>query len=342
VFAHLLGTLEFMPPEDRALVRGFIINRFRGDPSLLAPAIEELEARTGVPVLGVIPWLDDLRVAQEDAVALERPEGVPPEAAPGLDGARHAVDVAVVHLPRIANFDDFDPLADEPGVRLRYVSRADQLGTPNLIVLPGTKATIADLEWLRATGLAEAVVARHAAGGAVLGVCGGYQMLGARIEDPAGVEAHAGAAVAGLGLLPVTTVFGSEKRTVRVSGRALASRGPWVSVAGAPVEGYEIHMGRTDALPAATPLAPFLELDGHLDGALSADGRVAGTYLHGLFHNDALRRALLEGLGRPGEAGRATFDREREFDRLAHHVRAHLDVDRVRAWLGLREPAVAG
>jgi adenosylcobyric acid synthase len=336
VFAHLLGTLELMPPEDRALVRGFVINRFRGDPSLLAPAIAELEARTGVPVLGVVPWLDSLRVAQEDAVALERRDE---RASARLDGGS-ALDIAVVHLPRIANFDDFDPLADEPGVRVRYVSRPEQLGTPQLIVLPGTKATIADLDWLRASGLADAVVARHEAGAAVLGVCGGYQMLGARIDDPDGVEARAGASVPGLGLLPVTTTFEGEKRTVRASGRALAAAGPWAEAAGALVEGYEIHMGRTTGV-AGAGCAPFLELDGHLDGALSADGRVAGTYVHGLFHNEALRHALLAGLGRPSEAGRGVFDREREFDRLAHHARAHLDLDRVREWLGLRLPVAA-
>ncbi|MSP21486.1 MAG: cobyric acid synthase [Dehalococcoidia bacterium] len=339
VFAHLLGTLEFMPPEDRALVRGFIINRFRGDSSLLTTAIHDLEARTGVPVLGVIPWLTDLRVAQEDAVALERPD-----VAHALEADRDAIDIAVVHLPRIANFDDFDPLADEPGVRLRYISRPGQLGTPALIVLPGTKATVADLNWLRSSGLGEAVSARHAAGTAILGVCGGYQMLGTRIDDPDGVEAPAGTSVTGLGLLPVTTTFAGDKRTVRAGGRALASRGPWAGAAGAAVEGYEIHMGRTASLPAGTDLdvAPFLELDGHPDGALSADGSVAGTYLHGLFHNEALRHALLAGLGRPVEAGRATVDREREFDRLAHHVRAHLDVDRIRQWLALREPAAVG
>ena len=337
VFAHLLGTLELMPPADRALVRGFIINRFRGDPSLLAPAIADLEARTGVRVLGVIPWLTDLRVAQEDAVALERTELQRPEQIEG--GA--LIDIAVVHLARIANFDDFDPLADEPGVRLRYVSRPDQLGQPDLIVLPGTKATIADLAALRASGLAEAILARHAAGAAVLGVCGGYQMLGVRIDDPDGVEARAGASVPGLGLLQTTTTFAGDKRTVRASGRVLATFGPWAGVAGTAVEGYEIHMGRTTTLEGARGLEPFVELDGHYDGAISADGRVAGTYLHGLFHNEALRHALLVGLGRPAAAGGASLERDREFDRLAHHVRANLDLDPVREWLGLRVRSAA-
>ncbi len=333
VFAHLLGTLELMPPSDRVLVRGFIINRFRGDPSLLAPAIEELERRTGVPVLGVVPWIEDLRVAEEDAVALERPDG-------DLRGAPTAdVDVAVIHLPRIANFDDFDPLADEPSVRVRYVSRPEQLGTPHLIVLPGTKATIADLDFLRRSGLADAMVARHAAGAAILGICGGFQMLGERIEDPGGVEAPAGSSVPGLALLRVTTRFEGDKRTRLVDGRVLASVGPWAGAQSLPVRGYEIHMGRTSAL-GGVALQPLLELDGHGDGALSEDGRVAGTYLHGLFASDGLREALLAALGRRPPAQSHHFDPEREFDRLAHHVRTNLDLERIRDWLGL--PAVGG
>ena len=328
VFAHLLGTLALLTDEERALVRGFVINRFRGDPSLLAPAIEDLEARTGVPVLGVVPWLDRLRVAQEDAVALERPES--PAA---IEGQRDGiVDIAVVRLPRISNFDDFDPLATEQGVRVRYVEACDELGAPELVVLPGTKATVADLEWLRATGLADAVLAHYRRGGRVLGVCGGMQMLGERLCDPAGVEAPAGTEAPGLGLLPLTTTFAAGKVTRRAEGRVAASAGgAWSRARGLPVAGYEIHMGDTRGA-----VAPLLMLDGRPDGALSEDGRVAGTYLHGLFHNGDLRRALLTALGRRAEDGRA-FDaraeREREFDRLAAHMRAHLDVARVRALL---------
>jgi adenosylcobyric acid synthase len=327
VFAHLLGTVELMSPEDRALIQGFIINRFRGDPSLLTPAIEELERRTGIPVVGVIPWLNQLRLAEEDAVALERVDR-----ATGNEGASSDIDIAVIHLGRIANFDDFDPLVDEPGVRLRYVSQPSQLDTPDLVVLPGTKATIADLEQLQRSGLARAIAEHHAAGGSVLGICGGYQMLGERIEDPKGVEARRGTSVPGLGLLPVTTTFVADKSTRLATGRALASAGPWSGTSGATVEGYEIHMGRTEPAPGT---APFLELDGHEDGAISLDGRAAGTYLHGLLHTDALRSALLAGLGRPEGIAGASFDREREFDRLAHHVRSHLDMDRIRGWLGL-------
>ena len=326
IFAHLLGTLELLTVEERALVGGFVINRFRGDPSLLTPAIEELERRTGVPVLGVVPWLDGLRIAQEDAVALERPE------APQSTSDRRAedeseVDIVVLRLPRIANFDDFDPFIDEPGVRLRYVSRVEDLGRPRLVILPGTKATVADLEALRRSGLAEALLELHRRGTPIAGICGGFQMLGERLCDPQGVEAPAGADVPGLGLLPMTTTFTTEKSTRRVGGRVAGAAGIWSAAAGATVEGYEIHMGQSEG-----PVEPFLDLDGRTDGAISADGRVAGTYLHGLFHNDALRAALLTGLGRTG-ARPHSFDREREFDRLAQHVRSHLDMERVRAMI---------
>ena len=326
VFAHLLGTVELLTPEERALVRGFVINRFRGDPSLLTPAIADLEARTGIAVLGMIPWLDGLRVAEEDAVALERPDAAPAS-------GESEVDIAVLRLPRIANFDDFDPFVDEPGVRLRYVSRPEDLGEPQLIVVPGTKATIADLEAMRRSGLADAVVQRHAAGAAVLGVCGGYQMLGQRLCDPDGVEAAPGSEVPGLGLLPLVTTFTAEKSTLRAAGRVEGAAGPWAGAGGMAVEGYEIHMGRTEPAPGAAPPPPLLRLGDRADGAISAGGRVAGTYLHGLFHNDTLRHALLSGLGR-GEHAVRSFDREREFDRLAQHVRSHLDLDRVRAMLG--------
>jgi len=188
---------------------------------------------------------------------------------------------------------------------------------------------------MRRSGLDRAVIAAHEAGASVLGVCGGYQMLGERLIDPDGVEAPAGSEVPGLGLLPLETTFAAEKRTVRTSGSVARGAGPWAASTGAPIEGYEIHMGRTSALDDRS-LAPLLELESGPDGALSEDGRVAGTYVHGLLHNDELRHALLAGLGR-GEAPRRAFDREREFDRLAQHVRSHLDMERVRALLGLGE-----
>ena len=330
VFAHLLGTLELLPPEDRALVRGFVINRFRGDPSLLGPAIEEIEERTGVPVLGVIPWIDDVGVAEEDAVALERPV-----AAPAGDG-RPEVDIAVVHLPRIANFDDFDPLSREPAVRVRYVRSAEEFGRPDLAVLPGTKATVADLGWLRERGLDRTIEAHAASGGAVLGICGGMQMLGERLIDEEGVEAEPGTALPGLGLLPIETRFSAGKTTERASGEVVAAAGPWAEAAGLPVEGYEIHMGESTP-PRGSAVQPLLTLGSEPDGAITADGRVAGTYLHGLLHNDGLRAVLLRALGRRDGAAGASEEERREqaFDRLAAVVREHLDMQQVRTLVGL-------
>lgn len=323
VFAHFLGTLELMTPEDRGLIRGLIINRFRGDPSLLQPAIDVIEARGGVPVLGIVPWIDHLGVADEDAQPLERASAA---AAPGATD----VDVAVMRLPRIANFDDIDPLLSEPRVRVRWVESAAAIGTPDLIVIPGTKATVADLAWLRDRGLDRAIAARVEAGAHVLGICGGYQMLGDRLLDPEGVEAAPGTEVTGLGLIAGSTEFAAAKETRRTSGVMRAAPGAWGGVTGEAVRGYEIHMGRT-----TTTAAPLINLEGRTDGAVSTDGRVAGTYLHGLLHNDGLRRALLAGLGRRGEAssGDSEASREAAFDRLAAVVRASIDIDHLRAML---------
>jgi adenosylcobyric acid synthase len=326
VFGHLLGTIELMPEADRRLIRGFLINRFRGDDSLLAPAIADLEERTGIPVLGVIPWIEDVALAEEDAVALERREAATSEGATPQSGA---IDVAVVHLPRVANFDDFDPLQREPSVQLRYVSTAEELGEPDLLILPGTRATIADLEFLRSRGLDGAIRDRAARGTHILGVCGGYQMLGEWLFDPDGVEAPAGTEVAGLGLLPIITTFDGDKQTTRAAGRVLAGAGSWATAVGVPIEGYEIHMGQS-----AGNVASLLELDGHPDGAISADGRVAGTYLHGLFANDELRRGFLAGLGADSSQGVGAAEaRDREFDRLASVVREHVDLDAIRGML---------
>jgi len=322
VFGHFLGTLDLMPPEDRALVRGLVINRFRGDVSLLAPAIEVVESRGGVPMLGVVPWVDDIGLAEEDAVALERRGASVPSA---------EVDVAVIRFPRIANFDDVDPLLHESGVSVRWVERAEDLGLPHLIVLPGTKATIADLRWMRSRGLDVAVAARHEAGALVLGICGGYQMLGTTIEDPEGVEAAAGTVEAGLALLPAHTIFEDTKATRRVRGQTLASA--WGG-AGIDLDGYEIHMGRT-----VTAAAPLSAVGDHLDGAVSSDGRVAGTYLHGLLHNGEWRSTLLGILGRtdhPSGEDSSSDRRDAAFDRLADVVEEHLDLARIREWLGLR------
>ncbi len=327
VFAHLIGTLELLEPEERALVGGLVINKFRGSAELLAPGVAWLERRTGLPVAGVVPWLDGVGVADEDAVALED----------GRASANGAIDIAVVQFPRIANFDDLDPLAAEPDVRLRFVSTPEAFGTPDLVVLPGTKSTIADLVWLRETGLAHAVQRHAAAGGAVIGICGGYQMLGERVLDPGHVESAEGEAE-GLGLLPAVTVFEPVKATHRVRA-VLGECALFPRAAGAEITGYEIHMGQSRSeAPALRIRSRSGQPCDEPDGALSADGRIAGSYLHGLFDNDVLRTALLDGLAqrrglRRGETSR--WDRGAAYDRLADHVAAALDLGLVRRLLKL-------
>lgn len=331
VFAALVGTLALLEDEERALVRAFVINKFRGDPSLLTPALTFLTGRTGVPVAGVVPYLPGLRIAAEDSVEL----GAGPTPAGAV-----VLDVAVARLPRIANFDDFDPLDAEPGVRVRYVAGPDELGAPDLIVLPGSKSTAADLAWLRASGLAAAIVARARAGGAVLGICGGYQMLGRALRDPLRVESAA-AETAGLALLPATTTFAAEKATHRVTARVTGDRGLLAGAAGLAIAGYEIHMGQT--AHEGSPVVELRSRSGRetraADGAMDPTGWICGTYLHGLFHNEALRRRILANLAaRKGlvlpEAGRG-WDREAEYDRLAGAVRASLDLALVYRLIGV-------
>lgn len=337
VFAHLYGTLALLPAEERALVRGLVINKFRGSRELLAPGLDMIAKLTGVPVLGVVPYLPDLRIAAEDAATLD-------DAQPQRADA--ALDVAVVRLPRIANFDDIDPLMAEPDVRVRFVAQPEALGRPDLIILPGTKATVADLAWLRATGLAEVVRAAAAHGAAVLGICGGYQMLGRVVRDPQHVESDQLEA-AGLGLLPAETEFAPVKATHRVTAEVTAARGLFEGCAGLEVRGYEIHMGRTQA---GADTAPFRlrsrsgEPCVAADGCLSADGWVAGTYLHGLFENDALRVQMLRNLARrKGMAFRPGLPARRveAYDRLVACLRAALDVAALYRIVGLEAPAWA-
>jgi adenosylcobyric acid synthase len=311
VFASLVGSLALLGRADRRRVRGFVINRFRGDRALLAPALEFLTRRTRRPVLGVVPHLPDLRLPEEDSVALDATE-------PGRPGRPV---VAVVRLPHIANFTDFAPLEADGAVELRYVRRPAELAGAALVVLPGTKDTLADLRWLRASGLAEAIRAHVGRGGRLAGICGGFQMLGGRVADPEGLES--GGAAEGLGCLPVATVLERDKVTRQVRARLAGS--------GETFSAYELHLGRTVAGGSVRPFAVVDDGGGaREDGARAPDGRVWGTYLHGLFDTAAVRRALLEGLAAPGGDGTSLEDyratREREYARLAAHLRDHLDV----------------
>lgn len=325
VFASLLGTMMLLEPSQRRLVKGFVINKLRGDPKLLGDGLDMLRERAfGVPTLGVVPFLPDLGLAEEDSVALDSVSFDPP--AGNCD-----VELAVVRFPRISNFDDLDPLMQEPGVHLRWVDRGERLGRPAAVILPGTKSTLADLEWLRSVGLASEIVAAAEAGTGVVGLCGGYQMLGAELADPEGVEAAPGSRAPGLGLLPRRTVFAAEKRTRLARARWLAAPGPLATLAGLEVRGYEIHMGSSEPTAPDSPSLLQLDADGdgvpRQDGCADASGRIWGSYLHGLFDNDGFRHAWLAGLGRAGE-GRV-FDRQAAYDRLADHFEAHLDLDAI-------------
>jgi len=314
VLAALAGTLDLMDPSDRARVRGFVINKFRGDIGLLAPALDYLRIRTGVATLGVIPHLEHQLPEEDGLGTVDGPaEGRP-------------LTVAVIRLPRIANFTDLDPLRAEPDVAVRYADRPEALVGADLVVLPGTKATLADLAWLRARGLDRAIQHHAASGGPVVGICGGFQLLGARVADPHGVEG--GGAAEGLGLLPVSTVMDPEKRVCEATYRPA----PGAGLGDDPVAGYEIHCGRTDA-NGAEPL--FADAPA---GTGVRVGNVWGCYLHGLFENDALRRAVLKplraarGLAEPTPVSYAAT-LEHSIDRLADAVRKHLDMEAVRALL---------
>jgi adenosylcobyric acid synthase len=331
VFAAFVGTLALLDPEDAARVRAFVINKFRGNRALLAGGLESLTRRTGLPVLGVVPYLEDVPVPAEDSLDLED-RRFPPRA---------VIDVAVVRYPRIANFDDFEPLEREPGVGVRFVRRPDELGGADLVVLPGSKSTVADLEWLRAGGLAAAIVEAARSGRPVLGVCGGYQMLGQRLLDPIGVESSR-AEVPGLGLLPVVTTFGPSKTTVRVGARVAADRGPLAGAAGLELTAYEIHMGITDTTGGTPPFVVTRRggaVTEEADGATNAAGNVVGTYLHGLFANGGLRRALLEALAAAkGTASDARWGRALApdgYDRLADAVGQALDLTLLARLLGI-------
>jgi cobyric acid synthase CobQ/L-threonine-O-3-phosphate decarboxylase len=327
IFPQLLGTLALLNSEERALVQGLIVNKFRGDPKLFVDGVRILEERGVVPVLGVVPYLPALAIPEEDAVALDA------RSAP----KQGAIDIAVIQFPRIANFDDFDPLRTEPGVRFRFVQSDSELGQPHVVILPGTKSTMADLAWLRAQGLAEAIVRRAAEGAAIVGICGGYQMLGRVIRDPRRVESER-AQAEGLGLLDIDTTFAETKATYQIRARLLPPLSPLgraVGDEGIALEGYEIHMGRTESR------SPWLEIthrNGESacqpDGATGEDGRIWGCYVHGLFANHDFRRAWLARLGHVAELPPdETF--ERSINRLADTVEAALDMRRLDTIIGI-------
>ena len=305
VIAQLVGTQAVLDPADAAMIRGFLINKFRGDPRLFDDGYRMIQDRTGWPGLGVIPWFPDAHK-------------LPAEDAADLGGTRGTGGflIAVPHLNRIANFDDLDPLAQESGVTLKIIKPGQPLPVEaDLIVLPGSKATIADLAHFRAEGWDIDLAAALRRRARVLGLCGGYQMLGREIADPDGIEGKPGS-VPGLGLLDLSTTMTPDKRVTRTTALHPASN--------TRVSGYEIHLGRTDGPDRARPM---FTVNGQPEGAVRADGRVMGSYLHGMFSEDAFRRAFLAGLG--GTPGTTSYDAtvEDTLNALADHLAAHVDCD---------------
>jgi adenosylcobyric acid synthase len=330
VFAATIGAFHLLTPSERRMLRGFIINKFRGDAALFESGVTIIERRTQRPVLGVVPYAKDLVLPEEDSVALSR------KRAAGAGGEAGGLRIGVVRLPHISNYTDFDPVEQEPGVDLRYVDHRDELDGLDLVILPGTKNTISDLLYLKETGLFRRIQAYVEAGGRLAGICGGYQILGQEVRDPLGVEGDP-RAEAGLQLLPVVTTLAGAKTTTQVEARAPGRDD------GGVLSAYEIHMGVTEAQGEGQPAFEITSRNGQPqrvdDGWVSPDRRVWGTYLHGLFDNDGWRRVFLQELRRSrpdidAAAAAASYEtyenfQENQLDRLADLLRRHLDLAQI-------------
>ncbi len=313
VIAQIVGTTAVIDPDDRAMLRGFLVNKFRGDPALFTEGMHQIEQLSGLPGFGLIPYFKDARLLPaEDAMALA-------ERDPGQGAEQNgALTIAVPLLPRISNFDDLDPLKMEPGVRLVMVRAGEPIPRDaDVVLLPGSKATLADLADLRREGWDVDIAAHVRAGGRVLGICGGYQMLGRTIADPDGIEGPPGE-MPGLGLLDVATRMTGSKQLAEVHGASAGDNA-------AAFTGYEMHIGETDGADCARPYLRFA--DGRLDGATSADGRVAGCYVHGLFGADSFRTAWLQAMGASTSTLEYDAAVERTLDALAAHLADHVDLD---------------
>ena len=329
VFAQLYGTAALLEPEERDRIRGFIINKFRGDRTILDPGIAMLRERIPIPVVGVVPMLD-VDIEEEDSLSSRLEGKKEGGSAPGPEGR---IDIAVIRLPRLSNYTDLAPLEAEGHAAVRYVSGVRELGTPDLILLPGSKNTMEDLRWLRMSGLEAAILKLAAKGTLIFGICGGYQMLGEEIEDPYGMEA--GGSMCGMGLLPVRTVFGRSKVTTRSEGNLSALTGDWEALSGAAYEGYEIHMGETCILEEGAAQAQIFAGGPERVLGLCREN-VAGTYIHGLFDKgDVAERFLCLLAARKGillEAdGGLDFQayKESQYSLLARKMRRALDMERI-------------
>ncbi len=318
VFASLVGTLQLLAPEDRDRVIGVIINKFRGDLSLLEPGLRWFEEYTGKPVFGVVPYIPNLHIEAEDSVILDHFSHSSEKA--------NEIDIVVIRLPHISNFTDIDPFLLENDCHVRYVSQASELGEPDVVILPGTKNTIEDLLFVQKSGLSEAIKKLYYAKKSVIvGICGGFQMLGREISDPYKVETNSGS-INGFGFFPLRTVMTKEKWTTRSKGMMNYQN------AVIPVEGYEIHMGKTDA---EETIFPLITMNEKTDGCKSEDEHVLGTYFHGIFHNDNFRKLFLNSIrerkGLPPINDRTSVHniREAAFDKLADCLRQHLNLDMI-------------
>jgi adenosylcobyric acid synthase len=341
VFASLLGTVELLDPGERALLRGFVINKFRGDLSLLQPGIETIAGRLRLPCAGVVPFLADLGLDEEDGVTLEDRPTARRVWVAATGGAGRALRIGVIAFPYLANFTDFDALAAEPSVSLAYLDDPSSVRHADLLILPGSKQTLDDLAWLRRCGF-EPEIRNFAGRAGILGICGGMQMLGRSIEDPSGAESGGAArSAAGLGILPIATVLLAEKVTRMARGRVLAA--PFGRPLAAEFHGYEIHLGETCYAEGAQPFAEIQrtgESGCRSDGVVC--GRVIGTYIHGLFQDDAFRHGFLEAaraacdLAPMDQRAFVAAERQGRIDRLAAHVRRSLDMDLIRDCLGIR------
>lgn len=331
VFAALLGTIELLEPEDRVRIRGFVINKFRGDVELLRPGVEMMEQRLGIPCAGVVPFLRDLKLEEEDSVAMED-RRTPARVWPAAETRERPLRVGVVALPHMANFTDFDALAMEPSVSLAFLEDPGPAGLADVLILPGSKQTLDDLEWLRTRGFAERLATYP---GLLIGICGGFQMLGLSIEDTSGVEsAGIPRTMPGLGALQVRTVMRTEKTVRRATGVT--------RIYGAPsFSGYEIHMGETQYENGAEPFAEIVregEQQAVPDGSIASSGRVWGTYVHGIFDDDSFRHRFVNsvreacGLAPAHSRVCATAERQARIDRWADHLRQSLNMNLIREW----------
>jgi adenosylcobyric acid synthase len=353
VFASLLGTMVLLDRSERRRIRGFAINKFRGDEALLAPGIQMIERRVRRPCMGVIPHLHALGLDEEDSVALEdrrtaaRAWRSLRTATP--DDRGRPLRVGVIALPRMANFTDFGPLAQEPAVELAFLEKAEDVEDADVAILPGTKSTLDDLRWLRASGFASALIERAKRRRPIVGICGGLQMLGEDVRDPAGVES--GGSAQGLALLGIRTELAARKTTIPATAVWTDLRVFGQSGGAAEATGYEIHMGETCYLEGVQPFCEVRRADTAgvvSDGAITDDGFIVGTYLHGLFDGDSFRHAFIHAaraavhLAPPAALVSVAAQRDDRLNRFAAHVESALNVDALLGWLGLPSKPLAG